>query len=1149
MLIDSLSLVPGSVELRDGDMKLIDTSQYRIRYFTSTIYPNPNGSALHGDIQVFYRTFPFDLSRNYKHKDISLVEEDQDEFKSPFVYDLGTGDEDFFDLQGLNKSGSISRGVSVGNNQDLAVNSNLDLQLNGKLTDDVKILAAISDGNIPIQPEGNTQQLQEFDRVFIQLYDDRYKLIAGDFRMRNEANNHFLRYNKSLQGGRAEAVIRTGEDGKPFENGKEYYASFSAAVSKGKFAINRIQGVEGNQGPYQLRGAENESFIVVISGTEKVFIDGKLLKRGQNYDYIIDYNSAEVTFTPNQIITKDKRITIEFQYSDRYYARSLYHLRTGYKDDKWDVEMNYYNEGDNKNQALDRQLSAEDKGVLSGIGDSLGRAVVPNISRDTSADLSTQILYKLVYQSQPFGPDSHYVYSVNPDSALWKVGFSYVGANNGDYYQASTDANGKVFAFTPRDVLTGQMTGSYMPITVLVTPKRKQMLTVGGNYKFSDNSKVSYEGAISNNDVNTFSNKQDGDNQGQAFIVHQDNSIPLTTDSDPLKLETGMMMEYISPHFKEIERFRDVEFYRDWNLKRPTGTDPQGFQNQQDQAALYLGLSKQGLGKLRYTVNSYRDIGKYEGINNKLNGSIMKNGFQARVRSSYLHSKGDQKTSFLRYNALASQQFLSMRAGIEFDEENSQKRDAQTDTLAPESFRWTWWKAFLESADSSGNRYRITYQHRYDFLPDTTYQFLREASYAEDASFEVYLQQNPNHQLTGRLTYRRLNVLDSNIIKSRNGETIQGKLDFATARDEILLGKLDYRGLYFKRMLSWQSYYEIGSGLEIKKEVVFEGPLDPGQGNYIWKDLNEDGIQQKKEFFIAPTSNEGIYNRVYLPTNEYQRAYTNTFNQVIFLKPEVLLSRKKGLAKFLGRFSDRLTYRIDKKSNESNVYDPFKFNFESDSLLSLNNSYLNTFYFNRLSSSFGIELNYRENNFRSLLISGRETRGDLTRGIRTRWNITRKFNFNAEVEEGATRAFSQGFTGRNFDIHSQKLSPEFFFQPGISFRTGLTYSYMIQENIPVYGGQKSSTDDLGFEVRYNVAQKGSFQMNVNYVLIKFNGTQDPAITVQMLQGLQPGKNATWSLLYQRNLGKYMQLSVNYTGRQSENSRAVHLGGAQVRAFF
>ncbi len=1136
LVLDTMSLVPGSVEFRDANMKSIDTSLYTVDYFNACLYPNPlKGKELENQkIKLYYRTFPFNLSSEFKHKDIALLERDQSLVKDPFVYSVRRQEEDFFNVQGLNKSGSISRGVSLGNNQDLAVNSNLDLQLSGKVTEDVKILAAISDGNIPIQPEGNTQTLQEFDRVFIQLYNDKYKLIAGDYRMKNEDHNYFLRYNKSLQGGSAEAVFRRDPSSGKYRGDEVFYNKISAAVSKGKFAINKIQGVEGNQGPYLLRGAENESFIVVISGTERVYIDGRLMKRGQNYDYVIDYNSAELTFTPNQIITKDKRITVEFQYSDRYFSRTLFHVKSGYQNDKVQVEVNYYNEGDSKNQPLDQDLTDEEKRILSEIGDSLGQAVVPNVSVDTNADLSSEILYKLEYQTDPNGPDSFFVYSTNPDSAIWRVGFADVGQNQGDYILASTDANGKVYEFVPRDPLTGIPQGKYLPITFLSSPKRRQLLTAGGRLKLSDNSDIMIEGAFSNNDINTFSKNNSGDDNGAAVKVAQNNSFPLNADSTAVNLDVGIDYEFVTENFKEIERFRSVEFYRDWNLPQPEDI-PQGFAQNQHVAGAYLGFSKENLGMIRYTASTFQAEDVYRGINNKLNASVDKGGFNAIFRGSLVNSEGEQSTSFLRYHGIASQRIDNIRVGIEFDEENSQLMDSDRDSVLDGSFRWNWWQVFVTNADSSQNHYRVSYRYRYDYLPDTANSQLTRSNFAEDINFSLQLYSNPKHQFLTKVTYRKLEVLDEDI--------------YTDPPEENILGKIDYQGLFIRRLLTWQTYYEVGSGLEIKKEVVFDGPVEPGQGNYIWNDLNDDGIQQKNEFFLAPTPEEGIYNRLLLPTNEFERAYTNIYNQVIFLKPEVLLGNKKGVLKLLSYVSDRFTYRIDKKSNEDNVYNPFQFNFESDSLLSLNNAILNTLYINRLGTVFGIEFNYSENNNRNLFVSGKETRASNAGGVRTRWNITNQFTLNAEYEEQRSIANSENFSNRNYDIRSNFIRPEFFFQPGVSFRLGLNYEYKEQKNSEVFGNQFAITKNAGTEVRYNVAQKGSFQLNINYVLIDFSGENDPSITQEMLEGLLPGRNTTWNLLYQRNIGKYMQLSVNYSGRQSEGSQTVHLGGAQVRAFF
>ena len=87
------------------------------------------------------------------------------------------------------------------------------------------------------------------------------------------------------------------------------------------------------------------------------------------------------------------------------------------------------------------------------------------------------------------------------------------------------------------------------------------------------------------------------------------------------------------------------------------------------------------------------------------------------------------------------------------------------------------------------------------------------------------------------------------------------------------------------------------------------------------------------------------------------------------------------------------------------------------------------------------------------------------------------------------------------------------------------------------------------EIRYNQSEKGSFNLRTDFLTISYNDVESSPVAYEMLNALKPGYNYTWNISYQRNLTGNIQISINYDGRKSPNSKIVHIGGAQVRAFF
>ncbi|TAL60801.1 MAG: hypothetical protein EPN85_06390, partial [Bacteroidetes bacterium] len=674
--LDTLSLIHGTISLKKQNGELVDSSTYKIDYITALILPLPPQK---GDtLRITYRVFPYFFPKKYQHKDIGKIQNNQ--FGEPYVYTFDKNKEvDFFKTEGLTKSGSISRGISFGNNQDVVLNSNLNLQLAGKLSDNMDILLAATDQNIPVQPEGNTRQLQEFDKVFIQIgiknvpKNGKTTVTAGDFQI-TKPNGYFMNFNKKLQGLSFDSKLQT-------PNSQLLTVKASAAVSKGKFGKNvstessngntfNGQKQERNQGAYKLRGAENEQFVIALAGTETVYLDGQLLERGQENDYVMDYNTAEITFTPKNLITKDKRISVEFQYSDKNYARSLVHAGTEYDAKKVKVRINMYSEQDNKNRPLQQQLEDPQKLLLFSIGDSLQNALTS--SADSIPFNNTEILYdKMDSTTGTFLYSEVFVYSTDSSKAHFRLSFSFVGTNQGNYKLKQSSANGKVFEWVLPDTITGQLQGSYEPVTLLIAPKQKQMVTAGADFILSKNSKLSLEGAISNNDINTFSHLEKTNDRGFGGKLNWDSKMRLTLNpsptspptplpkerggtadsigkSDSWNLLTNINYEYLEKTFSAIERFRSVEFERDWNRGSALQAGDQHIVGGK------IGFSKKE-NMIMYDYKSFLEGSFYNGMRHSTNINLGSNGFLLAGDGSYLDSKSPLNNSnFLRHRVSLS---------------------------------------------------------------------------------------------------------------------------------------------------------------------------------------------------------------------------------------------------------------------------------------------------------------------------------------------------------------------------------------------------------------------------------------------------------------------------------------------------------------
>ncbi len=363
----------------------------------------------------------------------------------------------------IERSGTISRGFSVGTNKDFTLNSGLRLQLAGQLSDDVEVVAVLSDQSSPIQPEGNTRTLQEIDKVYIDIKHKYAQATFGDFQFTHRTGT-FGVIDKKLQGLKTTATID-----------QKNVLNLSYATARGKFKSQQFNGMDGVQGPYRLTGENNERDIIVLAGTEKVFINGEEKIRGENYDYTIDYSTGEIFFTPRVVITNASRIKVDFEYSDRKFERNFFGsiVNSSLFSDRVILGFSYFREGDNQDLPIDITLSEDDRKILSQSGNDRLKASkngVKFVGYDSTGKAAGQ--YRLKDTLINGNPYQFYEFAPGSDSAFYNVSFSYVGEGKGDYVRISLG----------RYRFVGPNNGNYLPIILLPMPELKQIGNFIQNY-------------------------------------------------------------------------------------------------------------------------------------------------------------------------------------------------------------------------------------------------------------------------------------------------------------------------------------------------------------------------------------------------------------------------------------------------------------------------------------------------------------------------------------------------------------------------------------------------------------------------------------------------------------------------------------------
>jgi len=1103
----------------------------------------------HGDtLIVKYRVMPFSTNFRFTHLDTTLLRTKDQAIYIGYDYQQENKKSKIIEPSGIDYDGSFSRGFSLGNNQSLLLNSNFNMQLSGDLGDGILIRAAISDDNIPIQPEGNTRLLQEFDKVYINVSKDGSSITAGDYEL-NRPKSYFINYNKQVQG--LSALYQSKEKLK-----NQLKSKTSFAVSRAIFNRLEVPIVEANQGPYKLPGKNGERFVIIEAGSEKIYEDGKLLTRGQNHDYIISYDRAEIVFTEKKLITKDSRIIAEYEYVDRSYLRTMYATESSLSGKKYDLRLNFYSQQDSKSLSGDSQLDSTDLFLLRMIGDDLDNAQKSGIREADFEFDEDQIRYFLT-------EDSILIHTNNPDSALYVATFSEVSFGEGQYIiDGEINSNGRVYKYA------GESNGNYIPSIKLIAPQKNQILSLGGEFRPSKNTLIESELSLSSNDLNRFSAVNNEDNIGTAAFIRLQQNFRFGKQKR-FDLSPFLSIEQKHKNFKELNPYRATEFQRDWNL------DPIDEKTEESLLNSGLKFSLKEFGNALYRFGQFHQKGSYKGTRHILNYRFNVLGFELTSTSSLLHSESTSlKTNFFRPILGISKKLGSKSPwtlGYTYEAEKNEKQDLLTQEFLSNSASFRVHRMYLNAPETSNFKLGIYMEDRIDQAIEN--QLFETYSNAQDFGVQTRLITGPKSVLNIDFTLRNLEVSNNALAEERN---VQAKRSY--------LGQIDYGFDLLNGFLRSSTSFNLGSGQQSKLEFDYQ-EVQPGEGNYDWIDINMDGVQQLAEFRLSEFQDTSSYIQVPLFNNEFIQTNNSGINQSLrvdfkklFLpkskKPEVkkkelenkesLVKKpkpkypklKKALKNGISKISSNTTFRISKKVEiDDQDYNPIDFSISDSTIVNYTSFINHTFFINRGNPAWDLQLGYKENRSKLSLVSSIENRAFESKFVRFRNGIYKTLDVILELsldqKEAGSLAFGQEdlTAARSINIESQRIKPQLNFRPNQKLRFIGSYQLLRKEQT-VNSLENLSSHDFSLSSSFRQASRSSWDNSLSFIKVDLN-TDDPNsyVSLELLEGLREGNNFIWRSSFTRRLANNVDLIINYEGRKTGENRPVHTGRAQVKATF
>jgi hypothetical protein len=369
---------------------------------------------------------------------------------------------------------------------------------------------------------------------------------------------------------------------------------------------------------------------------------------------------------------------------------------------------------------------------------------------------------------------------------------------------------------------------------------------------------------------------------------------------------------------------------------------------------------------------------------------------------------------------------------------------------------------------------------------------------------------------------------------------------------ESLLLSLEGRSRPLDRAVDLRLLYDaVTNRTPVLQETYVQ--TGPNLGQYVWRDANDDGVQQIDEFVPETTPNEGSYVQRFVPSDSLEPVIDLQARTRLTLRPARFWEVPDAWwQRVLSGITTHTTLEVQEKNRTEDVAEIYRLNLAR---------------FRRLGTTLdgSIRLEQEVELFRRRRTFGvdgawRQTRGfteraaGAERSFRNQWELEGRVRpatgwvLRVRGRYGVNRTRSEAFTdSRSFDIRSVEARPSVSYQPTRGITVTLSGAWARKRDR--LQDRTARIVRVPLEVDWSRAGRLRLTANAEVARVDLSDSAVGLAQFELTDGRGPGTSMLWGLQGRYVITNNLRASIGYDGRAPATAPVVNTVRAKLSATF